>query len=160
MNDKRDRLIKGNMPPRVFSGDRLKAATINKIIEYGGRRTVQERLLPFRPSVGTEDESLWVFGMISTANTCVVYNPALQLGGTWYTATTATLTLTGTPVYVYAEWLRTNPYTLSVQQATTVPASTATHLKWIIAHFTASGGVYTLVKRYHRGAIQLDLPLV
>jgi hypothetical protein len=160
MNDKRDTLVKGLMPPRVRAGDRPKATTINQLIEYGGRRTIQENTLPFRSTVGSDDETKWVFGMINTTSTCIVYNPALQLGGSWYTASTTTLALTGTPCYVYAQWLRSDPYTLSVQQATTLPASTATHLKWILAHFTASSGVYSLVKRYHRGAIQLDLPLV
>jgi hypothetical protein len=147
------------MPPRVKSGDRPKASTLNALIEYGGRRVVNERLLQFRGATGTEDETKWIFGMVSTVNTCVVYNPKLQLAGTWYTASTTTLTLTGTPCYVYAQWLRANPNTLSVEQATTMPASTATHLKWIIASFTATDGVYTLTNRYHRGAIQLDLPL-
>jgi hypothetical protein len=160
MNDRRDTLVKGLMPPRVKSGDKPKASTINQLIEYGGRRVVSEPLIPWKGSTGTEDESKWVFGMASSNNNCTIYNPALQLGGSWYTASTTTLALTGTPCYVYAEWLRTDPYTLTVQQATTLPASTATHLKWILAHFTASSGVYSLVKRYHRGAIQLDLPLV
>lgn len=153
------RPINPPIPAKVYKGDKLKAATINALREAIGSRIIKEKTIPFKGGVGGgEAESLWQFGMDYTSTTCTVYDGSIQIKGVWYYVDGDALALSGTPVFVYVNFNRVS-LAGSIQQANSIPTNTATELNWMLASFTGNDGAYTLTKRYHKGAIQVDLPI-
>jgi hypothetical protein len=106
-----------------------------------------------------EDESIWAFGMEYTPTQCTVYAGSIQFDKAWREYATDTLTLNGTPCYVYVSMTRAWPHTCSLKQANTKPTDTGDEINLNIAEFTAAAGVYTLVRRHWRHSYNADANL-
>jgi hypothetical protein len=105
-----------------------------------------------------EDESIWAFGMVSTATTCTVYSGSILFDKDWREYTTDTISMNGTPCYVYVSCNRVS-YACTLKQANTKPTDAGDAVNLLIAEFTAVGGVYTLVRRHWRHSYNADANL-
>jgi hypothetical protein len=100
----------------------------------------------------------WLFGLDYDSRSYTVYEGKIQIKGTWYTIAEKTENFSGTPVYIFVNFNR-NTGAGEIQQANSIQGNTTSNMFWMLAEFVGAAGVYSLVKRYHIGAIQVDLPL-
>ena len=116
------------------------------------------KFVSMRPTLGGFNQTEWLFGLDYDSKSFTVYAGKIQIKGTWYTVAEKTEDFSGTPVYIFVNFNRSTGVG-KIQQANSIQGNTTSNMFWMLAEFVGSAGVYSLVKRYHIGAIQVDLPL-
>lgn len=104
-----------------------------------------------------EPESNWVFGMDYTSAEATIYTGFIYFDGAWRECTGETITLSGNPCFIYASMNRIS-YAVTLKTANSRPGHTPEDYNLLLAEFSASGPVYSLVRRYHKGAKDADHP--
>ena len=100
----------------------------------------------------------WTLKHTLSGTSCTISAGTISYGDIDIAVAEDTVTLTGTPAFVYIRLTRaTNAATIA--QASTRPSSDSTYAYFPLVSFTASAGVYTLDKIHHRGDIFLQVPM-
>ena len=141
-------------PQNVERGDRLKAATVNALIDNMGVREIRTNKIPY--AAGLNDDAEWAFGWRLNGADVIVNGGVIRIHGdnNYAGFTGDTVTLTGTPEWVFIRMVWASKV-ITLEHSSTNPLSDATNLDWPLVKFTASSGNYALDQRLWRGDIQL-----
>ena len=143
-------------PAKVRAGDRPKASTINRLIDaIGSPRVIRGNPMPFK---GFTSSETWTLQCSLSGSVVTVTGGTICYGSVDIPVASATVTLSGTPEYVYVRLTRSTQAT-TISHASTRPASDSTYAYFVLASYTATAGVYSLTAVHHKGDIYLQTPM-
>jgi len=100
----------------------------------------------------------WTFQHSQTKAVITVTAGTVSYGSSDIAFAGGSVTLTGTPEFVYIRLERTLK-TLTLGHASTRPQSDSTYAYFVLASFSAIGSVYSLTAVHHKGDIYLQVPM-
>ena len=132
---------------RVAAGERLRAGTINDLIE--GQRRILREDEPEQPITSAAES--WTLQHSKPANNqCKISAGTVTIAHQNYSVAETTVTLTGASEFVFVKLVLSSGAT-SVLHASTRPVSDSTNFYLILASFTATDGVYDAGTIHWRG---------